>query len=64
MTPAPAGSTGAQEGGGPAAPPSIAEVAALLRRLRALSEAGHPVDPRERAAFLADKAALLARINP
>jgi hypothetical protein len=43
-------------------PPSVAEIAALTRRLRALSAAGRTADPDERAAFLADKAALLARI--
>jgi hypothetical protein len=46
----------------PAGPPSVAEVAALLRRLRRLTAAGRDADPGERAAFLADKNALLARI--
>ncbi len=41
--------------------PSVAEVAALTRRLRTVSRPG--ADPAERAAFLADKAALLARIT-
>lgn len=45
------------------ASPSIAEVAALTRRLRELSTAGRDVDPAERAAFLADKDALIARIT-
>lgn len=43
--------------------PSVAEIAALTRRLRELSAPGRTVDPRERAAFLADKDALLARIT-
>ena len=43
--------------------PTPAEVAALTRRLRELSTPGRTVDPRERAAFLADKDALLARIT-
>lgn len=43
--------------------PSVAEVAALTRRLRELSTPGRAVDPEERAAFLADKDALLARIT-
>jgi hypothetical protein len=42
--------------------PSVAEIAALTRRLRELSTPGRAVDPRERAAFLADKDALIARI--
>lgn len=42
--------------------PTIAEVAALTRRLRELSMQGRDTDPAERAAFLADKDALLARI--
>jgi hypothetical protein len=42
--------------------PSVAEVAALTARLRALTAAGRDADPAERAAFLADKDALLARI--
>ena len=43
--------------------PTIVEVAALTRRLRALSARGRHADPAERAAFLADKDALLARIT-
>jgi hypothetical protein len=43
-------------------PPSIAEIAALTARLRALTKAGADVDPDERARFLADKDALLDRI--
>lgn len=42
--------------------PTIAEVAALTRRLRELSMQGHDADPAERAEFLAEKDALLARI--
>ncbi|WP_300010946.1 hypothetical protein [Pseudonocardia sp.] len=42
--------------------PTIAEVAALTRRLRELSAQGRAADPAERAAFLAEKDALLARI--
>jgi hypothetical protein len=45
-----------------AGPPTVAEVAALLHRLRNLSAAGPDADPAARARFLADKAALLARI--
>ncbi|MGH3615386.1 MAG: hypothetical protein ACRDRK_22870 [Pseudonocardia sp.] len=43
--------------------PSVAEIAALTRRLRELSTAGRHADPAARAAFLADKQALLARIE-
>jgi hypothetical protein len=43
--------------------PSIREIAELTRRLRALSSAGGDADPAERAAFLADKDALIARIE-
>lgn len=42
--------------------PSVAEVAALTRRLRELSAQGRDADPVERAEFLADKDAVLARI--
>jgi hypothetical protein len=42
--------------------PSVAEIAALTARLRALSNAGPDADPQERARFLAEKDALLARI--
>lgn len=42
--------------------PTIAEVAALTRRLRELSAQGRDADPAERAEFLAEKDALLARI--
>lgn len=42
--------------------PTIAEIAALTRRLRELSAQGRDADPAERAAFLAEKDALLARI--
>lgn len=42
---------------------SVAEVAALTARLRALSAAGADVDEGERDQFLADKRALLARIT-
>jgi hypothetical protein len=47
----------------PDQPPTIREIAALAARLRRLTAAGPDVDPAERAAFLADKAALLARIH-
>lgn len=43
--------------------PSIREIAELTRRLRALTAAGRDADPTERSAFLADKAALLGRIE-
>jgi hypothetical protein len=42
--------------------PTVDEIAELIARLRALTAASHGADPDERAAFLADKAALLARI--
>lgn len=42
--------------------PTIAEIAALTRRLREVSAQGRDADPVERAAFLAEKDALLARI--
>ncbi|MDN5916084.1 MAG: hypothetical protein L0I76_13440 [Pseudonocardia sp.] len=44
-------------------PVSAGEVAALTRRLRALSEAGRDADSAERAEFLADKRDLLDRIT-
>ncbi len=43
--------------------PSIAEIAALTARLRDLTSAGASADPAARAAFLADKDALIARID-
>lgn len=43
--------------------PSVAEIAELTRRLRGLSAPGREVDEAERAAFLADKDALIARIT-
>ena len=43
--------------------PSIREIAELTARLRRLSAAGRDADPAERAAFLADKDALIARIE-
>ena len=43
--------------------PSIREIAELTARLRRLSAAGRAADPAERAAFLADKDALIARIE-
>ncbi|QJY45542.1 hypothetical protein [Pseudonocardia broussonetiae] len=43
--------------------PSVAEIAALTRRLWELSTPGRAVDPGERAAFLADKDALITRIT-
>lgn len=42
--------------------PTIAEFAALTHRLRELSAQGCDADPADRAAFLAEKDALLARI--
>ena len=47
----------------PGGPPSVAEIAALTSRLRALSNAGAAADPAERARFLADKDALIERIT-
>ena len=47
----------------PPEPPSIAEIAELTARLRRLSAAGRDADPGERAAFLADKDALIERIT-
>lgn len=44
------------------AEPTISEIAALTRRLRELSALDRHADPSERAAFIADKEALLARI--
>lgn len=43
--------------------PSTREIAALIVRLRELSAQGGDVDPAERAAFIADKDALIARIT-
>jgi hypothetical protein len=43
--------------------PSIREIAELTARLRRLSAAGRDADPVERAAFLSDKDALIARIE-
>ena len=43
--------------------PSIREIVDLTRWLRALSHASRDADPAERAAFLADKDALIARIE-
>ncbi|MCW2899255.1 MAG: hypothetical protein JWO67_1520 [Streptosporangiaceae bacterium] len=43
--------------------PTAAEVAALTARLRSISERGRDVSAAERAAFLADKDALVARIT-
>ena len=43
--------------------PSVREIAELTARLRRLSAAGRYADPAERAAFLADKDALIARIE-
>lgn len=42
---------------------STAEIAHLLAWARSLSDAGSSVDPAERAAYLAAKTALLARIT-
>lgn len=44
-------------------PPTIAEIAELTARLRRLSALGAAADDRELAAFLADRDALLARID-
>jgi hypothetical protein len=44
--------------------PTVHEIAALIARLRALTAAGPDADPAERAAFLAEKAVLLARVPP
>ena len=46
----------------PPGAPSIREVAELTARLRRLT-AGRDADPAERAAFLADKDALIERIT-
>lgn len=43
--------------------PTIHEIAALVRRIRALSKQGLYADPDERAAILAEKEDLLARIR-
>ena len=43
--------------------PSVREIAELTARLRRLSAAGRYADPAERAAVLADKDALIARIE-
>lgn len=47
----------------PDRPPSIAAIAALTARLRALSDAGCAADPAELDRFLADKHELLDRIT-
>ena len=44
-------------------PPTVREVAELTARLRDLSTRGRDADPAERAAFLAEKQALLDRIT-
>lgn len=46
----------------PGGAPTVREIAELTSRLREISARGRDVDPAERAAFLADKDALLARI--
>ncbi len=43
--------------------PSIREIAELTTRLRRLGAAGRDADPDEREALLADKDALIARIE-
>jgi hypothetical protein len=43
-------------------PPTVREIAELTARLRELTARGREADPIERAAFLADKRALLDRI--
>lgn len=50
----------------PAVPPdtpSIREITELTARLRRLSAAGRDAEPAERAAFLAEKDALIERIT-
>lgn len=50
----------------PAVPPdapSIREITDLIARLRRIFAAGRDADPAERAAFLADKDALIERIT-
>lgn len=47
----------------PTDPPSIREITELIARLRRLSAAGRGADPADRAAFLADKDALIERIT-
>jgi hypothetical protein len=47
----------------PPDPPSIREITELTARLRRLSAAGRDADPTDRAAFLADKNALIERIT-
>ncbi|HEV8560169.1 MAG TPA: hypothetical protein VGR06_27870 [Actinophytocola sp.] len=42
---------------------SATQIAALLAQARRLTEAGPAADPADRAAYLAAKAALLARIT-
>lgn len=43
--------------------PTVREIAELVARLRTLSTPGRAADPAERAVFLADKDALMARIT-
>jgi hypothetical protein len=43
--------------------PTIGAIAELLAQARSLSEQGRDADPRQRAAFAAAKATLLARIH-
>jgi hypothetical protein len=50
-------------GAGRKGAPTAREIADLLARLRELSSQASEADPWERAAFLADKDALLARIT-
>lgn len=50
-------------GRGRPARPTVREIAALTARLRELSARGAGADPAERAAFLADKDALIDRIT-
>jgi len=47
----------------PTGAPSVAEITELTRRLRTLTTSARTADPAERAAFLADKADLIARIT-
>jgi hypothetical protein len=43
--------------------PTVGEIADLLAQARSLSEQGRHADPRQRAAFAAAKADLLARLT-
>ncbi len=43
--------------------PTVAEIAALVRKLRELTELGPDADPDAREAFLTEKRELIARIE-